>query len=99
MGSDTYLRKAIEWHKRANNENDPFVKFVLEYIAFEALLQWLRGHIDHYRNSGNKTRRLIQRVKQDSKVEKLFFKKRYYLENLKDVMMKRLIKKPVESHT
>jgi hypothetical protein len=75
MGSDTYLRKAIEWHKRANDEDDPFVKFALEYIAFEALLQWLYRHIDHYGTNENKTRRLIQRVKQDSEVEELFMKK------------------------
>jgi len=74
MCSDIYLRKAIKWHRRVGNEADPFVKFAVEYIAFEALLRWLSQCIDHYRGK-TKTRDLIQKVKQDNRVERNFLNK------------------------
>ncbi len=72
MRSDKYLKKAMEWHRRAKDEEDVFVKFAMDYLAFEALLHWLNQNFRHYQPSSNTTRKLIQRIKQDSKVKEKF---------------------------
>jgi len=68
MGSDAYLEKAKKWHERAKREKDPFVKFALEYIAFEALLHW------RFPNE-RQSRRLIQNLKQDQNTKTVFLGK------------------------
>lgn len=82
MGFDAYLRKAVVWHKRANDEedpcvaNDPFITFSLEFIAFDSLLKWLNENFEHYdtRGTGGNQRKLIQKLKQDKNVEGRFLK-------------------------
>lgn len=38
MESEKYWQKIKEWHEKAKNEKDHFLKFILEYISFMAYL-------------------------------------------------------------
>ena len=64
----SYEELIISWHKRAEEEEDNFVKFIFEYLAFIAFL--------NRSNTDNKPdRQLIQRLKRDENIKSEFLNK------------------------
>jgi len=66
--SSELLKRVDSWHNRANKEEDYFVKFIFDYLAFVALIC--------YRNYGNKREReLIQELKRNSEIKEQYYSK------------------------
>lgn len=68
MSYDELLNRVNSWHDRANQEEeDYFVKFIFDYLAFAALIC--------YKNYGNKTdRQLIQKLKRSEQIKRKYYK-------------------------
>jgi len=52
------VRRAIEWRKVASEQKDPFLRFIIEYIAFNALCRAKYGY-------GKRDGQLIEELKKD----------------------------------
>lgn len=63
MESEKYWHKIKEWHEKAKNEKDHFLKFILKYISFIAYLSM------NYERKKN-DRRLIQKFKRETEIKK-----------------------------
>lgn len=77
MESRNYIEAIKNWHKKAEKENDYFVKFILEYISFIAYL--------NRDQPGNNDRKLIQNLKTNE------FLKTKYLNKLDKKLVKNII--------
>ena len=77
MESTNYIEAIKNWHKKAENGNDYFVKFILEYISFIAYL--------NRDQPGNNDRKLIQNLKSDEdlKIEYLNKLDKNLIKNIK----------------
>lgn len=60
------LVRVRSWHNRAIEEEDYFVKFIFDYLAFIALICY---------NKDKRDRKLIQELKRDPQVKKEYFSK------------------------
>jgi len=68
MSSEKFLERVYGWHERANKEDDYFVKFIFDYLAFVALIS--------YNNNDNKPdRQLIQELKQKNQIKNEYYSK------------------------
>lgn len=68
ISSVTYKHKILEWHQKAEETTDIFVKFILEYIAFIAFL-------NTFKTGKKRDRRLIQELKRDQVIKIEYFKR------------------------
>ena len=92
MSNTEIISKIKSWRNVANDYEDYFIKFALEYFVFNALLR-----ITYFPNrDGVKDRGLINRLKQDSEC------KNYILKNTKkwiNEFKKELDRKPLKNLT
>ena len=92
MSNIEIISKIKSWRDAANDYEDYFIKFALEYFVFNALLR-----ITYFPNrDGVKDRNLINRLKQDSEC------KSYILKNTKEWInefRKELNRKPLKNLT
>ena len=92
MSNTEIISKIKSWRNVANDYEDYFIKFALEYFVFNALLR-----ITYFPNrDGVKDRDLINRLKQDSEC------KNYILKNRKEWInefKKELDRKPLKNLT
>jgi len=78
MESGKYWEAIKNWHKKAKEEEDFFIKFILEYISFIAFLNQIEP--------GCKDRKLIQKLKRNKTLKKK------YLDQVDKGIIKNLIK-------
>lgn len=76
------LKKAKSWHQKADEENDYFIKFMCDYLAFIAILN------SEYRTNGRGDRNPIQNLKQDRSKNNKKIKSKYFEELDKDCVQK-----------
>jgi len=92
MSNTEIISKIKSWRDAANDYEDYFIKFALEYFVFNALLR-----ITYFPNrDGVRDRNLINRLKQDSEC------KNYILKNRKEWInefRKELNRKPLKNLT
>jgi hypothetical protein len=84
------LEKVESWHERAQNEEDPFVKFIFDYLAFIAIIN------QRYLNKRS-DRKKIQALKQDRTI------KSHYLDMITEYDVQKIIKtlndRPIKNMT
>jgi hypothetical protein len=62
------LKKVNSWHERAQNEEDPFVQFIFDYLAFVAIIN------QRYSNERD-DRHKIQALKRDETIKSTYLNK------------------------
>lgn len=62
------LKRVNSWHERAQNEEDPFVKFIFDYLAFVAIIN------QKYSNE-RRDRHKIQALKRDESIKSTYLSK------------------------
>ena len=82
-----YWEAINNWHEKAKEEDDFFIKFILEYISFIAFLENIKPSIND--------RKLIQRLKRNSTLKKIYLDKvdKTIVKNL----MEELEQRPIEN--
>lgn len=61
---DLIVDRAVEWRRVANKQDDPFLKFAIEYIAFNALCRAKYGYEKHDRD-------IIEALKREIPLEQI----------------------------
>lgn len=84
------LKKVESWHERAQNEEDPFVKFIFDYLAFVAVIN------QRYPNERT-DRQKIQALKRDGTIKSCYLDK--INENQVQKIIKTLNKNPIKNVT
>ena len=57
------VKRAIEWRKVASEQEDPFLKFIIEYIAFNALC---RAKYGYEKSDGQMIKKLKKDIPEDT---------------------------------